>query len=192
MRPPSQSPAPLQSDRVPDGRSSEALPLGVPDADGHHDHDSPGLLSSRVCTSAPLGPIGLKAQGRARCPPRRSAAGRHGSPQADLGRLQSRAEAPAAPDRGERYVARLSENSERLYESDNGVLGGPHRSAAGGRSGAPETEMAQRRIDFLSLMYKKSSDPGNSPTASRPSDRQPRCRADDRLRGKAPVRAAPR
>src|SRR5450756_697496 len=64
-------------------------------------------------------------------------------------------------------VARLSENSERLYESDNGVLGGPHRSAAGGRSGAPETEMAQRRIAFLSLMYKKSSDPGNSPTASR-------------------------
>jgi hypothetical protein len=67
---------------------------------------------------------------------------------------------------------RLSENSERLYESDNGVLGGPHRSAAGGRSGAPETEMAQRRIDFLSLMYKKSSDPGNSPTASRRKSRQ--------------------
>ena len=67
----------------------------------------------------------------------------------------------------------LSENSERLYESHNGVLGGPHRSAAGGRSGAPETEMAQRRIDFLSLMYKKSSDPGNSPTASRRSARRP-------------------
>ena len=31
--------------------------------------------------------------------------------------------------------------------------------------------MAQRRIDFLSLMYKKSSDPGNSPTASRRSRR---------------------
>jgi hypothetical protein len=31
--------------------------------------------------------------------------------------------------------------------------------------------MAQRRIDFLSLMYKKSSDPGNSPTASRRSTR---------------------
>jgi len=32
--------------------------------------------------------------------------------------------------------------------------------------------MAQRRIDFLSLMYKKSSDPGNSPTASRQLDRR--------------------
>jgi hypothetical protein len=63
-------------------------------------------------------------------------------------------------DHHDRNVARLSENSERLYESDNGVLGGPHRSAAGGRSGALEAEMAQRRIDFLSLMYKKSSDPG--------------------------------
>src|ERR1019366_2434428 len=72
-----------------------------------------------------------------------------------------------APNSDERNVARLSENSERVYESDNGVLGGPPRSAAGGRSGAPETEMAQRRIDFLSLMYKNSSDPGNSPTASR-------------------------
>src|ERR1019366_8446548 len=76
-----------------------------------------------------------------------------------------------APNSDERNVARLSENSERLYESDNGVLGGPPRSAAGGRSGAPETEMAQRRIDFLSLMYKNSSDPGNSPTASRQLDR---------------------
>jgi hypothetical protein len=77
----------------------------------------------------------------------------------------------ALPSRHERFGERLSENSEQLYESDNGVLGGPARSAAGGRSGAPETEMAQRRIDFLSLMYKKSSDPGNSPTASRRSDR---------------------
>jgi hypothetical protein len=33
--------------------------------------------------------------------------------------------------------------------------------------------MAQRRIDFLSLMYKKSSDPGNSPTASRQCNRRP-------------------
>jgi hypothetical protein len=32
--------------------------------------------------------------------------------------------------------------------------------------------MAQRRIDFLSLMYKKSSDPGNSQTASRRSDHE--------------------
>jgi hypothetical protein len=90
----------------------------------------------------------------------------------------------SAADPDECLVARLSENSERLYESDNGVLGGPHRSAAGGRSGAPETEMAQRRIDFLSLMYKKSSDPGNSPTASRRSDRRrdptpPRKRSSD-------------
>jgi hypothetical protein len=35
------------------------------------------------------------------------------------------------------FGERLSENSERLYESDNGVLGGPPRSAAGGRSGGP-------------------------------------------------------
>ena len=75
------------------------------------------------------------------------------------------------PHCDECFHARPSENSEPLYESDNGVLGGPHRSAAGGRSGAPETEMAQRRIDFLSLTYKKSSDPGNSPTASRESER---------------------
>ena len=34
--------------------------------------------------------------------------------------------------------------------------------------------MAQRRIDFLSLMYKKSSVPGNSPTASRQRDRATR------------------
>src|SRR5450631_2359996 len=79
--------------------------------------------------------------------------------------------------RADWFGERLSENSERLYESDNGVLGGPHRSAAGGRSGAPETEMAQRRIAFLSLMYKKSSDPGNSPTASRPSARELRDRS---------------
>jgi hypothetical protein len=94
---------------------------------------------------------------RARAPPRRDlrATRRGGS----LSRLTAR-----SPDA--RIQRRLSENSERLYESDNGVLGGPHRSAAGGRSGAPETEMAQRRIAFLSLMYKKSSDPGNSPTAS--------------------------
>ena len=36
--------------------------------------------------------------------------------------------------------------------------------------------MAQRRIDFLSLMYKNSSDPGNSPTASRRSGRPLRAR----------------
>jgi len=66
---------------------------------------------------------------------------------------------------------RLSDNSERLYESDNGVLGRPHRSAASGRSGASETEMTQLRIDSLSLMYKKSPDPGNFPTASRRSAR---------------------
>src|ERR1017187_10376988 len=77
----------------------------------------------------------------------------------------------ARPDRGERNVARLSDNSERLYESDNGVLGRPHRSAVGGRSGASETEMTQLRIDSLSLMYKKSPDPGNFPTASRHSSR---------------------
>ncbi len=70
-------------------------------------------------------------------------------------------------------VARLSDNSERLYESDNGVLGRPHRSAASGRSGASETEMTQLRIDSLSLMYKKSQDPGNFPTASRRSARGP-------------------
>ena len=71
------------------------------------------------------------------------------------------------------FGERLSDNSERLYESDNGVLGRPHRSAAGGRSGASETEMTQRRIDSLSLMYKKSSDPGNFPTASRHCARPP-------------------
>jgi hypothetical protein len=63
------------------------------------------------------------------------------------------------PRRDARNVARLSDNSERLYESDNGVLGRPHRSAASGRSGASETEMTQFRIDSLSLMYKKSPDP---------------------------------
>jgi hypothetical protein len=69
------------------------------------------------------------------------------------------------------YGERLSDNSERLYESDNGVLGRPHRSAASGRSGASATEMTQLRIDSLSLMYKKSPDPGNFPTASRHRDR---------------------
>jgi hypothetical protein len=81
------------------------------------------------------------------------------------------ARSPELRSAGHRNVARLSENSERLYESDNGGLGGPHGSAAGWRSGAPETEIAQRKIDFLSSLYKKSSDPGNSPTASRPTDR---------------------
>jgi len=38
-------------------------------------------------------------------------------------------------------------------------------------AGAPETEMAQRRIDFLSLMYKKSSDPGILRQARTGSDR---------------------
>jgi hypothetical protein len=33
--------------------------------------------------------------------------------------------------------------------------------------------MTQLRIDSLSLMYKKSPDPGNFPTASRQLDREP-------------------
>jgi hypothetical protein len=81
---------------------------------------------------------------------------------------------PISANPGQRFVARLSDNSERLYESDNGVLGRPHRSAASGRSGASETEMTQLRIDSLSLMYKKSPDPGNFPTASRHSARSVR------------------
>src|ERR1017187_3649270 len=52
--------------------------------------------------------------------------------------------------------------------------------------------MAQRRIDFLSLMYKKSSDPGNSPTASRQSAR-PAPRARGRcLHAGAQARVVPR
>src|ERR1039457_7088143 len=37
--------------------------------------------------------------------------------------------------------------------------------------------MAQRRIEFLSLMNKNSSDPGNSPTASRRRNRPHRTRS---------------
>src|ERR1039458_6812226 len=52
--------------------------------------------------------------------------------------------------------------------------------------------MAPRRIDFLSLMYKKSSDPGNSPTASRQSAR-PAPRARGRcLHAGAQARVVPR
>jgi hypothetical protein len=89
------------------------------------------------------------------------------------GRRQRRSPAPTpnGSDADDRSVARLSDNSERLYESDNGVLGRPHRSAASGRSGASETEMTRLRIDSLSLMYKKSPDPGNFPTASRQTNR---------------------
>jgi hypothetical protein len=64
------------------------------------------LVPSRDCTSAPFGPIGLKAEGSARLdrydrvgqPTRMGASG--------FGALRSRAEAPAAPDRDERNVAR--------------------------------------------------------------------------------------
>ncbi len=55
---------------------------------------------------------------------------------------------PAVDDR---FGKRLSDNSERLYESDNCVLGQPHRSATDGRSGASETEMTQRSIDSEQL-----------------------------------------
>jgi hypothetical protein len=81
--------------------------------------------SLHAFAQAPLGPIGLKAEGSARCPPRRSAAGRHGSPQADLGRLQSRAEAPAAPDRGERCVAEAIVRSEVVTGRKRSPLGSP-------------------------------------------------------------------
>ncbi len=67
------------------------------------------------------------------------------------------------------FHERLSENSERLYESDNCGLRQPHRTASDGRSGASEPEMTQLRIDSLSVMYKKSSDRGDIPTASRRS-----------------------
>jgi hypothetical protein len=66
----------------------------------------------------------------------------------------------------EHKATRLSENSERLHESDNSGLRRPHRSAAEGLCGASETEMTPRNIDSLSFLYKKSSDPGNFPTAS--------------------------
>lgn len=85
-----------------------------------------------------------------------------------LGHEMSKAGAASSDDR---VVARLSDNSERLYESDNCVFGRPHRSATAGQSGGSETEMTSRRIVPLSWMYKNSSDPGDFSTASRQSAR---------------------
>ncbi len=93
---------------------------------------------------------------------------------------------------GASVVAWLSDNSERLYESDNCVLRQPHRSATDGLSGASETEMTQRRIDSLSVMYKKSSDRGDIPTASRQSDRwRPAARAPESLASECQLASAP-
>jgi hypothetical protein len=83
---------------------------------------------SRVCTSAPVSPVGLKAAASARRPPPQSCGRRHGSARADLGESTS----DGADARTPGGAAAFTRLQQRAVTSDR--IDSCSRSAFGGRS----------------------------------------------------------